>query len=180
MNSLIHRSTPWLLAALVSASGIAAWAQPAPQGSAQAAAPGSDKPRHGAMMERMKARHEQHLAQLKTKLQLKPEQEPAWSTFAGAMAPPAQAGTRPDWSEVMRLNTPERIERMKSLHQQRQNEMNAQMERRGEAAKTFYAALSPEQKKVFDDETRQHMARMARGGEHGRMGPQGHPSHHGG
>ena len=180
MNSLIHRSTPWLLAALVSASGFAAWAQPAPQGSAQAAAPGSDKPRHGAMMERMKAKHEQHLTQLKTKLQLKPEQEPAWSTFAGVMSPAQRHGTRPDWTEVMRLNTPERIDRMKALHQQRQNEMNALMERRGEATKNFYAALSPEQKKVFDDETRQYMTHMARKGEHGRMGPHSHPGHHGG
>ena len=183
MNTPTHRSVPWLLATLTAAlmaGGTAAWAQSAPQGAASPMAHGGDRPMHGAMMERMKARHEQHLTQLKTKLQLKPEQEETWTAFAGAMAPPARATSRPDWAEAMRLKTPERIDRMKALRQQRQSEMNALMDRRGEAAKTFYAALSPEQKKIFDDETRQHMAQMARKGEHGRMGPHGHPGHHGG
>lgn len=178
MNTLIQRSASGLLLALLTGIGMASWAQTAPQGTAPAAKQSSEHPMHGRMMERMKARHEQHLSQLKVKLQLKPEQESAWSAFANAMTPPSRPQARPDWAEVMRLNTPERIDRMKSLHQQRQAEMNAQMERRGEAAKTFYASLSAEQKKVFDDETRQHMARWA---EPGRGGPQGPGAqHHGG
>ena len=177
MNTLIHRSAPWLLTILTTAlrAGGTAWAQSAPQGATPPMAHGSERPMHGAMMERMKARHEQHLAQLKTKLQLRPEQEPAWVAFAGAMAPPARTASRPDWAEVMRLNTPERIDRMKALHQERQSERNALMERRGEAAKAFYAGLSDAQKKVFDEETRQHMTRW---GEAGRAGPHGHPGHH--
>ncbi|MEI7786030.1 MAG: Spy/CpxP family protein refolding chaperone [Betaproteobacteria bacterium] len=176
MNTLIHRSAPWLLAALMGGTGIAAWAQTAPPAAAHppAAAQAGERPmQHGPMMERMKARHEQHLRQLKAKLQLKPEQEPAWTAFAGAMTPPTPPAARPDWTEVLRLNTPERIDRMKALRQQHQNEMNAQMDRRGEVAKTFYAALSAEQRKVFDDETRQHMAQWGghgRGEHHGRHG----------
>ena len=38
----------------------------------------------------------------------------------------------------------------------------AEMDKRADATKTFYAALSPEQKKVFDAET----ARGHRGGGH--------------
>jgi len=154
------------------------WAQTAPQGSAPAAGASAEHPMHGRMMERMKARQGQHLSQLKAKLQLKAEQEPAWSAFAGAMSPPERPPARPDWAEVMRLNTPERIDRMKALHQQRHTEMTAMMERRGEAAKTFYAQLSAEQKKVFDDETRQHMARWGGPGRPGERG--GHNGHHSG
>lgn len=177
MNTLIRHSTPWLLATLTTAlmAGTAAWAQTAPHGGSSPMAHGGDRPMHGAMMERMKARHEQHLAQLKTKLQLRPEQEASWTTFAAAMAAPLRTGDRPDWAEVMRLNTPERIDRMKALHQQRQSERNAVMDRRGDAAKAFYAALSDPQKKIFDDETRQHMAAWGHGG---RGGPHGHHGHH--
>lgn len=176
MKTTLHRSASWLLAALVSGASITALAQTTPptgaahpHGTAQA----GDHPMHGAMMERMKSRHERHLQQLKTKLQLKTEQEPAWQAFAVTMAPPAQATARPDWTDVLHLSTPERIDRMKALRQQRQSEMNALMDRRGEATKTFYSSLSAEQKKVFDDETRQHMAQWGghgRGEHHGRHG----------
>jgi hypothetical protein len=48
--------------------------------------------------------------------------------------------------------------------------MNAEMDRRGEASKAFYASLSSDQKKVFDDETRKHMAGRGEHGHHGRHG----------
>jgi Spy/CpxP family protein refolding chaperone len=47
--------------------------------------------------------------------------------------------------------------------------MNAAMDKRGEATKTFYAVLSPEQQKTFDAEHKKH--------EHG---PRGGPREHGG
>jgi Spy/CpxP family protein refolding chaperone len=54
-------------------------------------------------------------------------------------------------------------------------EMNAAMDKRGEATKAFYAALTPEQQKTFDAEHRKH---GPRGGHEGRGGPghQGGPA----
>ncbi|MEO6322967.1 MAG: Spy/CpxP family protein refolding chaperone, partial [Polaromonas sp.] len=51
-----------------------------------------------------------------------------------------------------KLATPERIDKMRALRTQRMTEMNAEMDKRGEATKAFYSALSPEQKKTFDAE----------------------------
>jgi protein CpxP len=51
------------------------------------------------------------------------------------------------------------------MRAQRQAERNAAMDKRGEATKTFYAALSPDQQKTFDAEHLRH-------GRHG--GPEGH------
>jgi Spy/CpxP family protein refolding chaperone len=81
------------------------------------------------------------------------------------MQPPAQRPQRPDRAEFAKLTTPERIDRIHTVRAER----TAMMDRRAEATKTFYAALSAEQKKVFDTETLQM---MQRGGHHGR--------HHGG
>jgi hypothetical protein len=57
-----------------------------------------------------------------------------------------------------KLSTPERIDQMQALHAQRE----AEMKKRGDATKTFYAGLSAEQKKTFDAET----ARFMSGGPH--------------
>jgi Spy/CpxP family protein refolding chaperone len=56
---------------------------------------------------------------------------------------------RPDRAEFARLTTPERIDRMRAMRSER----IAEMDKRGDATKTFYASLTPEQKKVFDQET---------------------------
>ena len=53
-----------------------------------------------------------------------------------------------------KLTTPERIDQMQALHAQRE----AEMKKRGDATKTFYAGLTPEQKKTFDAETARFMA----------------------
>ena len=45
-----------------------------------------------------------------------------------------------------RAQAPERIDRMRALRQQR----NAEMDRRGDATKALYAALSPEQQQRMD------------------------------
>jgi Spy/CpxP family protein refolding chaperone len=73
---------------------------------------------------------------------------------------------------MMKLPTPERIDQMRALHQQH----TAQMDQRGEAAKAFYATLSPEQKKRFDEQTARMMAR--RGGMGGDYHDHGHHGHH--
>ncbi len=57
-------------------------------------------------------------------------------------------GPRPDMAGMAQLTTPERIDRMRALRAQH----NAEADRRDDATKTFYAALTPAQQKVFDAE----------------------------
>ena len=110
-------------------------------------------------------RHSQLMASLKTKLQLTSAQESAWTTFAAAMQPPARPMADPaqQRAEMAKLTTPQRIDRMQAFQAQR----NEAMTRRGDATKAFYAALSPEQQKVFDTET---LAMMRNGMHAGRGG----------
>jgi hypothetical protein len=113
------------------------------------------------MHERMQQRMAERQAQLKQKLQLTPAQEGAWTAYVAAMQPPANM-QRVDRAEFAKLTTPERIDRMRALRTAHQ----AEMDKRGEATKTFYTALTAEQKKVFDAES----LRGRRGGHQ-----RGHP-----
>ena len=97
-------------------------------------------------------------AELKQKLAITPAQEGAWTTWTSAMKPPANL-QRPNREEMAKLTTPERIDRMRQLRSVRM----AEMDKRAEATKAFYATLNADQKKVFDAET----ARFGRGGRHG-------------
>jgi periplasmic protein CpxP/Spy len=117
----------------------------------------------GKMAERMKDRMAKHQAELKAKLKLTAEQEGAWTQFTAAMQPPA-AMQHPDRAEMAKLTTPQRLEKMQAFKAQR----DAEMGKRFDATKAFYAALTPEQQKVFDAEH----SRMGHGGKHG--GPGGH------
>ena len=102
-----------------------------------------------------------HLAALKEKLQITAAQETAWNSFASAMQPAANL-QRPDRQAMANMTTPERIDQMRAMRDRR----NAEMDRRAEATKAFYAQLTPEQKKTFDTET----ARMGHGHGHGPRG----------
>jgi hypothetical protein len=123
---------------------------------------------HDGMMGRgdpakMEQMHAKHLADLRSMLKITASQETAWSSFTEAMKPPADMmGKRPDRAEMEKLSTPERIDKMRALHK----EHMVAMDKRGDATKTFYASLSPEQKKVFDAE----FAKMGQHGEHGMRG----------
>ena len=170
-----HAYKHLLIASLITAFGATAYAQ-AP---ASAPAPGPG-PGMGTGMGRMAqgdpakfeaARAERHakvMAALKAKLQLNAGQESAWTTFAAAMQPAARPmGDRTQIrSEMAKLTTPERIERMQAFQAQR----NAAMTQRGDATKAFYAVLSSEQKKTFDTETLQMMHAGMRGERGGRAG----------
>ncbi|MBA2960580.1 MULTISPECIES: Spy/CpxP family protein refolding chaperone [Ramlibacter] len=140
--------------ALLAAMAVAAQAQPAP-----GAAPAPNG-RHDPA--RMAERVNKHLADLKQKLQLTPTQEPAWTSFSNAMQPAAGA-PRPDRQALANLSTPDRLDQMRALRNQR----NAEMDRRADATKAFYAQLSAEQKKTFDAETaRLFQGRGGHGGRH--------------
>jgi protein CpxP len=171
-----------VLAGLLATVGLAASAQGVapPAANAAPAAPMAEKAGpphggHGPRGERM-GRHDpakmqayvaKRLTALKEKLKLTPAQEPAWTSFAGSMQPPAPgtAHGRIERGEMAKLTTPERIDKMRAMRAQRA----AEMDKRGDAAKTFYAALTPEQQKVFDANAMQH--RPGGRGEHRRGGP---------
>jgi len=166
------------LAALLAASAVQAQTASAPQGpmggpmSGGMHMHGGAGPR-GPMMDpaRMQQRAEERLAALKQVLQLDAAQETAWSAFAGAMRP-ASTGRMPvDRDAMAKLTTPERIERMKALRDQR----HAEMDRRAQATLAFYGALNAEQKKRFDDHTAKRY--MGHRGHHGPAGAQGQHRH---
>jgi Spy/CpxP family protein refolding chaperone len=70
-----------------------------------------------------------------------------------------------------KMSTPERLERM----QAKMAERNAQMQKRMEGTKIFYASLTAEQKQVFDKESAHAMGRMV-GGMHRMKHADGHTS----
>lgn len=164
---------PLLLAGVLASASFVAFAQAPGMG------PGAMMGAGGAMHEgmghhrmnrmdpaKMQARMEKRQAVLKASLKLTPAQEGAWTTFTAALKPPADfiVKQRPDPVEIAKLTTPERIDKMKVLRTQHMNEMNAFADKRGEATKVFYAALTPEQQKVFDASVMRHR------GPAGRMG----------
>ena len=118
-------------------------------------------------LERMREHRAQHLAALKQKLALNASQEGAWQSFAGAQQPPARPPHRMDRAEFAKLTTPQRLDQM----QKRQAERAERFAARASATRTFYAALTPDQQKVFDAESMRFGPRGHRGGEghhHGR------------
>lgn len=165
MKSL-HRHV--LVASLVGSLGLAAVAQsqispaagtPAPQQSTAERAPAAAA-QGEQRRDRMHGKIERKLGRLKQKLQITAAQEPAWTAWAGAVKPGAKM-QRPSRQDMAALTTPERIDRMLALRAQR----NAEMDKRLDATRSFYATLTAEQKKVFDAESLRLAARH--GGKRG-------------
>lgn len=152
--------TSLVLAGLLASVGFASYAQPAMPDAAKApatAASGTEHQHHPMRMHgkldpaKREAMFAKRLAALKTKLQITSDQEGAWTSFTTAMKPPARMEhQRPDRAEMAKLTTPERIDKMRALHTQRMTERTAAMDKRADATKTLYAALTVEQKKTFD------------------------------
>lgn len=116
---------------------------------------------------KMQARMDKHHADFKAKLKITAAQEAAWTTYVAAMKPPVSRMTpSSEWAEITKLPTPERIDKMKALRNQRMTDMNAAMDKHGDATKALYAALTPEQQKVFDAHA---MGSHARRGHMGSM-----------
>jgi protein CpxP len=119
---------------------------------------------HAATAEQRQARMADAFAKRQAKLhdalKLTSAQEPAWTTFVNAVKP-APLADRPDRAQWKTMSAPARVEKMIALSK----EHTARMESHLAALNTFYAVLTPEQKKVFDDHTMQAMAEM-HGGHH--------------
>lgn len=142
---------PVLLAGLMAAA-LTTLAQPGP-GTGPGPAAGAGGP--GAspeIRERMQARAKRHMdrrtADLKTKLKLSADQEGAWNSYVATMQPPASF-PHPSRADMSKLTTPERLDKMRELRKQRE----ADMDKRDDATRAFYATLNAEQKKVFDANT---------------------------
>lgn len=133
--------------------------------------------RRAQRMERMAQRHAEHQAQLKSALKITASQEAAWNAYVAGTAPnpPANAPgmARENWSQ---LTTPQRLDKMQAFRAER----DAAMAKRIEAVKTFYAALTPEQQKVFDTQAHGGMHRTGMKGEHRMGGKGGHQGMGGG
>ena len=142
MSFLQHRIAA---AAVLAALALPVLAQPAPSDAPAAGAPAQQARKPGDLQERHQARMAQRANAFKAQLKLTPEQEPAWTAFMAAMQP-AQRTARLDPADMEKRTTPERIDRMRALRAQQA----AEADRRGEATKTVYAALTPEQQKTFD------------------------------
>lgn len=100
----------------------------------------------------MQTRMTQRLAKLKNKLNITPAQEAAWTSYADALKPMPRAAMSSSRAELNKLTMPERLDRMRALHTEHMTAKTAQMAQYADATKAFYATLSADQKKVFDDQ----------------------------
>jgi len=87
----------------------------------------------------------QKLRELHQALSIRPDQESAWQGFADSLTLTHQE-SGPDPVLTEQLTTPERLELIAGV----MRENMASFERHVAAAKTLYAALSPEQRRAFD------------------------------
>jgi Spy/CpxP family protein refolding chaperone len=164
MNTLRKQILIGLAALSMGAAAIGAQAQAqAPEG------------RHGHALtqEQRQARMAEFMAKRQAKLhdelKLTKAQEPAWSTFVNAVKPTPLAN-RPDRATWASLSAPARMEKMIAMSKER----TARLEQHLQALNTFYATLTPEQKKVMDRHTLRGMD--DEGGHHG--GHHGHGAMH--
>ncbi|MDR3053836.1 MAG: Spy/CpxP family protein refolding chaperone [Zoogloeaceae bacterium] len=101
---------------------------------------------HKNTKEDIAARHER----LHKALKLTAAQEPAWQAFIANAAPEGWEQRRPDPKEFDKLTAPERMEKMLELSKKHQEFLSQRLA----DLKIFYAQLSPEQQKTFDERHR--------------------------
>ncbi len=160
----IMKTTKTLLASLIIAAGTSLVAMPsiAQPADCMGYGPMGSERMQGMRADRMK----QHQQRLHDALKLNPDQEKAWAKFQESH-PFAKDGQRPSRAELDKLSAPERAEKMLELQKQHQEVMSKHVA----AMKEFYGQLTPEQKKVFDQ---QQMPRGPRG-QRGDRGPRPTP-----
>lgn len=93
----------------------------------------------------------QALDRLKNDLNLSPAQEEGWDAFAGAYNADPQEVARVQHAQasMSSMNGPQRVDAAIGMAEQNL----AALKRRGNALKTFYATLSPDQQRTFDRDT---------------------------
>jgi len=111
-------------------------------------------------------RQAEHAQRLQALLNLRPDQQPALQAFLAAMAPSGhEHHGRPEGMTPAQLTTPQRLDKMADMMARHQ----AEFQKRADAIRTFYAALTPDQQKAFDALPMGMMGRgdHERGGDHG-------------
>lgn len=134
---------------------------------AYAQAPAADAPQHdhATMAARMKERMAKRQQELHDKLKLNASQESAWQTYIGKLQP-GQPPAHPSREEMAKLSAPERMDRMLAMMKEHEKRMEARVA----ATKEFYAVLTPDQQKIFNDEFGRGMHERHEHGMHGRHG----------
>lgn len=159
--ALTRLSRTWRLVSLAAAVsfGLAA-------GHAQAAGTGDAPGHHGMeapcghrMVDKdMGAMRSARMSAIKKRLHLTPEQDAAWNQWQESTKPMDGMGhpdiKKGDWAG---LTTPQRLDKMRSMHEEHSQRMAQAMARHAEATKTFYASLTEAQQKTFDEETLKHV-----------------------
>lgn len=105
----------------------------------------------GAWGDHKGPRFAERLAQLHSELKLTPAQEADWKTWSDKVnqVKADKKEARPDFEALGKLPAPDRLQKMIEFSKARQ----AGMEEVLAATKTFYATLTPDQRKTFDDLT---------------------------
>ncbi len=183
-------ATPRAIAGIIAAAALAsvstfALAQQAPAGGPPTAEQRSAW--KAKAEQRMHEHMEMHAKHLHDLLQLRPDQDAALQTLLAALEPhhmgdgehgdhhmgPGGPGSdRHD--EFAKLTTPERLDKMSAMMSEHIAKRQAEFQKRADAIKAFYAALSPEQKRAFDA-----LPPGALGGMHGHRGDHGDGGHGG-
>jgi hypothetical protein len=168
-----------MASAIVVASAATAAAQTAPPPPAPGSVPGwGHHGDHGQGPQDWQAKRakmqERRLAELHTKLDLKPGQEPMWQAFVTglqAARPTPKPHEKPDWEKMKLETTPERLGHMLA----RVDEMRGHLAQMDQVVKTFYAGLSKDQQTIFDDNFKMMGDGHGGWGEHGEgRGPMDH------
>ena len=113
--------------------------------------------KHGGMMDPV-ARADKHLSELKARLKLTKDQEPAWQVFSDQVKDQARSmaamhDKKKEEMKDMPMSAPDRMAMMASMMKERAQSMSTMADN----VKTFYATLTPEQKIAFD---KMHMGHM--------------------
>ena len=124
-------------------------------------APPEGRHANAATQQQQMAKQGEHMAKRQAKihdaLQLTAAQEPAWAAYQSAIKPAGAMHTQGEHAAWATLSAPARMEKMIGMAKQH----TAAMESHLAALSTFYAVLTPAQRKAFDAAT------MHGGGHHG-------------
>ena len=163
MNKYCKSVLIGIFAASVTAAGMNTGAFAA-QGDASGSASAQSAPQHHWDKDRvakMREHFAKRLAKLHDKLKLNADQETAWKTYMAAITPqPHARPERPNRGDWQKLSAPERMEKMLNRMKEAENRLGNALA----ATKTFYATLTPEQQKIFNDNV--GMGPMQRHGHH--------------
>ena len=152
-----------LLAAAATSLAVAQ-AAPAPADGAQAASSsvGAEAGRKDGS--RWAEHRAKRMDALKQELKLDAKQEDAWNRYTEAMSQSRQPRSKDDRVDFSKLSTPERLDHMRERMAERQE----RFEQRSDAIKAFYAELTPEQQKIFDERATRGPRRGKHRGHHHR------------